>query len=57
MDALKDGSTQMPQHGIDTLTSRRRETSFQTSQFMLPQLSHRSKIDAPRFGTVDASDG
>jgi hypothetical protein len=42
---------------IDTLTSRRQETSSRTSQFMLPQLSHRSKIDAQRFETVDTKDG
>jgi hypothetical protein len=43
--------------GIDTLTNRRQEMSSLTSQFMLPRLSHRSKIDARRFETVDASDG
>ncbi len=43
--------------GIDTLTNPRQETSFLTSQFMLPQLSHRSKIDAQRFETFDASAG
>jgi hypothetical protein len=43
--------------GIDTLTSRRQEMSSLTSQFMLPRLSHRSKIDGRRFEIVDASDG
>jgi hypothetical protein len=47
----------MPREGIDTLTSRRQEMSSLTSQFMLPRLSRRSKIDARRFETVDASDG
>ena len=43
--------------GIDTLTSRRQEMSSLTSQFMLPRLSHRAKIDARRVETGDASDG
>jgi hypothetical protein len=42
---------------VDTLTSRRQEMSSLTSQFMLPRLSHRAKIDARRFETGDASDG
>jgi hypothetical protein len=33
----------------------RQERSSPTSQFMLPQLSHRSKTDVQRFGNFAAS--
>src|SRR4030081_3827577 len=42
--------------GIDTLTIGPQEARPLRSQFMRPQLSHRSKSYALRSGTVDASD-
>jgi uncharacterized protein GlcG (DUF336 family) len=46
MDGAPILSIEIAQNGIDTLTSQRQEMSSLTSQFMLPRLSHRSKIDA-----------
>jgi hypothetical protein len=42
--------------GIDTLTIGPQEARPLRTQFMRPQLSHRSKSYALRSGTVDASD-
>jgi hypothetical protein len=43
--------------GVDKLTNERRQTSNPMFPIYAPPLLHRSKIDAHRFETVDASRG